>query len=409
MAADPIPSAQPPAEPPTALAAAADQLRRRAWRTAGVVMGVCVGIALMLALLDGGRFGIRLVYSSCIGLACAAINDLVWLAQAALHDRRRAWRGLPPAPAAFLQGKASVALAALACVLAGPLLGQAVADAIFGWRSPSLLDLGSAGTRVTLTLTLMATVLMVVVVSASEREAAARARAEAAQRLAAENQLRLLQSQLEPHMLFNTLANLRVLISLDPARAQAMLDRLIAFLRATLAASRRPLHPLADEFARLDDYLALMAVRMGPRLQVALELPPALGALSVPPLLLQPLVENSIQHGLEPQVAGGRIAVRATLEEHTTGPRLLLEVQDDGQGLQAQSPGAPTSVGASLPPADPGRGFGLDGVRQRLATLYGEQATLQLLPAPGGGTLARVRLPATPAAAAVTGLPQPRP
>ena len=91
----------------------------------------------------------------------------------------------------------------------------------------------------------------------------------AAERSAAEAQLKLLQSQLEPHMLFNTLANLRVLIGTDPARAQAMLDRLIAFLRATLTASRSGSHALADEFDRLGDYLALMAVRMGPRLACA--------------------------------------------------------------------------------------------------------------------------------------------
>jgi hypothetical protein len=97
--------------------------------------------------------------------------------------------------------------------------------------------------------------------STTERLASARAAAEAAQRQAAEHQLRLLQSQLEPHMLFNTLANLRVLIALDPPRAQAMLDRLIAFLRSTLQASRAGTHTLADEFARLDDYLGLMAVR----------------------------------------------------------------------------------------------------------------------------------------------------
>ncbi len=162
-----------------------------------------------------------------------------------------------------------------------------------------------------------------------ERLSSARAAAATAQRQAAEHQLRLLQSQLEPHMLFNTLANLRVLIGIDPPRAQAMLDRLIAFLRATLAASRAGTHSLADEFARLDDYLALMAMRMGARLQPVLTLPPALAALPVPPLLLQPLVENSIRHGLEPKVEGGRIEVSAALE----GGQLLLTVLDSGVGL----------------------------------------------------------------------------
>lgn len=92
---------------------------------------------------------------------------------------------------------------------------------------------------------------------------------------AAEARLKLLETQLEPHMMFNTLANLRVLVATDPPRAQEMLDHFIAYLRATLGASRAALHPLADEFARLQDYLALMAVRMGPRLDYTLELPEA--------------------------------------------------------------------------------------------------------------------------------------
>jgi LytS/YehU family sensor histidine kinase len=133
-----------------------------------------------------------------------------------------------------------------------------------------------------------------------------------------------LQSQLEPHMLFNTLANLRVLIGADSVRAQTMLDRLIAFLRATLAASRSGSHSLANEFARIEDYLALMAVRMGPRLAVRIELPDALRALPVPALLLQPLVENAIRHGLEPKVSGGRIEVSA----HREADALVLDVRD---------------------------------------------------------------------------------
>jgi LytS/YehU family sensor histidine kinase len=90
-----------------------------------------------------------------------------------------------------------------------------------------------------------------------------------------------------------------------------MLDHLIAFLRTTLAATRADRHPLATEFDALRDYLALMAVRMGPRLQVQLDLPDELRAAAVPPLLLQPLVENAIKHGLEPKVEGGRIEVVA--------------------------------------------------------------------------------------------------
>jgi hypothetical protein len=192
--------------------------------------------------------------------------------------------------------------------------------------------------------------------------------------------LALLQSQLEPHMLFNTLANLRVLIELDPPRAQAMLDRLIAFLRATLSASRAPSHPLSSEFERLADYLALMGVRMGERLSVALDLPQELHPLPVPPLLLQPLVENAIRHGLEPKVEAGRIAVSARHE----GGALLLSVRDTGIGLDAAS-----AVSTR------GTGFGLQQVRERLSTQFGEHAHLTVAPADDdeGGTLAVIRLP----------------
>jgi len=185
-------------------------------------------------------------------------------------------------------------------------------------------------------------------------------------------------------MLFNTLANLRVLIGIDPQQAQAMLDRLIAFLRATLTASRSDAQPLATEFAQLADYLALMALRMGPRLQVRLDLPEELGSLPVPPLLLQPLVENAIKHGLEPQVEGGRIEVAARAEPGW----LELTVRDSGVGLAAAQQSMPPAPGAES-------GFGLTQIRQRLATQYGSLASLELQPATdnGGGVLATVRIP----------------
>jgi sensor histidine kinase YesM len=160
-----------------------------------------------------------------------------------------------------------------------------------------------------------------------------------------------------------------------------MLDHLIAFLRATLNASRRDTQPLADEFAQAADYLALMAVRMGPRLAVRLDLPPALGALPVPPLLLQPLVENAIKHGLEPKVEGGRIEVAARRD----ATRLVLTVRDTG-------------VGPGVANAATGTSFGLEQVRGRLATLHAERATLELGPAADaeGGTLVTLTLPLPP-------------
>ena len=352
-------------------------LRQGALRQALVVGALCLGITLILTAIDGRGFAIKLLYSVCIGVACTAIVQGTRLATAWVIDRTRR-AGMPTGAQPL--GWRGVVPGALLSVLLGPAAGLWLGDQFSGGHSASVFHLDAISTRLTLLFSVLATVIAVVVVSALDRLASARAQAEAAQRQAAEHQLRLLQSQLEPHMLFNTLANLRVLIGLDPARAQAMLDHVIAFLRATLEASRAGQHPLHAEFARLSDYLALMAVRMGPRLQVQLDLPEALRALPVPPLLLQPLVENAIHHGLEPKVEGGRIHVQARVE----GDSLLLQVRDTGLGLR----GAAT-------PGTPGTGFGTAQVRERLATLYGARASLRLQPADDaeGGVLASVRLP----------------
>ncbi|MDP2418916.1 MAG: histidine kinase [Hydrogenophaga sp.] len=203
-------------------------------------------------------------------------------------------------------------------------------------------------------------------------------------RQATEARLKLLETQLEPHMLFNTLANLRALIATDPPRAIHMLDRLNDYLRATLKASRTDAlsgaHTLADEFDRLRDYLELMAVRMGPRLAYSLNLPDTLQHHPVPPLLLQPLVENAIRHGLEPQVAGGRIDVIAQ-QDGTHG--LRIEVADTGVGMNSTPP--PTDTLSYS-------GFGLAQVRERVASLPGSGRVEASSP-PSGGTRVCLHLP----------------
>jgi len=198
-----------------------------------------------------------------------------------------------------------------------------------------------------------------------------------------EARLKLLETQLEPHMLFNTLANLRALIAVNPQQAQQMLDHMIAYLRATLGASRATTHALAAEFDRLRDYLELMAIRMGPRLAYAIELPDDLAQLPVPTLLLQPLVENSIQHGLEPKVEGGRVDVSARID----GAHLVLRVVDTGVGAADGKHRIPASAGTTT------GGFGLLQVRERLATLYGDAAELNFSTAPGQGATTEIRIP----------------
>ncbi len=329
-------------------------------------MAFCLALAALQVAFTPGRPYIPVaVYSLCIGMVTWAVIDLGrhGLAASAGTGWPKGWVGL--------------ALVAVG-IAAGWFVGHSLADELC--KALGLYSAASARTapnlRADLLITLMAGLVGTGYFYAQHRGAWLEKQREEAQQLAAEARLKLLESQLDPHMLFNTLANLRVLISLDPARAQAMLDHLDAFLRSTLAASRAGSHSLQAEFDRLRDYLALMAVRMGPRLKVHLDLPPALADQRVPTLVLQPLVENAIVHGLEPQVGGGLLRVSAS----ASGGRLHLEVHDSGAGL---GPAA----------AETGSGFGLQQVRERLATLHGSAAGLRIEPAPEGGTLARLWLP----------------
>jgi signal transduction histidine kinase len=350
-------------------------LRGWRWLLTSASLNTLIGLALTLA--DTGHsdglqsLGLNLLYSQCIGLAIWGLIDLGRLALT--PDEPRQWRRL------FGIVPVGVVLGYLGGTLAGDTLlgkpGQGMAVLQSGQGLGLLLMSLAVGAVCTYYFMSQARL-------ASVREEAARAsaQAEAAQRQAAESQLKLLQTQLEPHMLFNTLANLRALVSLDPARAQTMLDHLIAYLRATLGASRATLHPLQHEFDRLADYLALMAVRMGPRLSYQLDLPAELAQMPVPPLLLQPLVENSIRHGLEPKLDGGHITVQAGRQ----GSQLVLTVSDTGLGCPPSPP----------PPATPGAGgFGLAQVRERLHTCYGDQSAMEIVAIPTGGTRVSVHFP----------------
>jgi hypothetical protein len=346
----------------------------RALRT----VALCIAFGIALALLRQQNLWYTIVYSLCIGLICWFCIDFGrtltsrWLLRwGADGDEAREsnWPGW-----SWMFGIVFVGS------VIGYSAGTALGDWLVGGRSSNLFNTGSL--RESLSLLLFALVPATAMTyffysrGALEKRNAA---AQAAQRQAAESRLKLLEAQLEPHMLFNTLANLRVLITLDTPRALAMLDQLIAFLRATLGASRLSQHSLRAEFERLRDYLALIQVRMGERLDVAFDLPPGLADLEVPALLLQPLVENSVKHGLEPAVSGGRIEVRAARD----GADLLLSVRDTGVGLSVDGIGRE------------GAAFGLAQIRERLATLYGSRASLILVAADtaGGGTLAQVRLP----------------
>jgi sensor histidine kinase YesM len=348
------------------------------FRRSAIYMTVlCLGIAVMLTVMDRGGFKSKLIYSFSIGIFCWLIIDGGRHAMAALMNRLQIAKGQSAFRRTGFPGWGWLIALMLAGMVLGPILGTALADYITGNGRLDLVNHGAHGSQITIVITILASLASLVILSSLERLSSARAQAEAAQRAAAENQLKLLESQLEPHMLFNTLANLRVLIALDPPKAQLMLDQLIGFLRGTLGASRVSEHSLSVEFSRLADYLALLKVRMGDRLQVSFDLPVDLQDAPVAPLLLQPLVENCIKHGLEPNINGGRVEIKARLE----GQQLVLTVRDTGCGLSdAKSDGTR---------------FGLQQVRDRLNALYGGAASFELVNAADaeGGTVATIRMP----------------
>jgi two-component sensor histidine kinase len=262
-------------------------------------------------------------------------------------------------------------------IVAGYVLGTVLGDAWFGWSS---WHHGSTHLASSLIVTVLAGSGATYYFYAKNKGIYLERHIGQARGQAAEARLKLLETQLEPHMLFNTLANLRVLIHSDPTRAQDMLDRLVSYLRATLTASRSSAaHTLQAEFDRLRDYLELMAVRMGQRLQYTLDLPADLAAHSVPPLLLQALVENSIKHGLEPKVEGGSIQVRAS----RTATQLVLEVMDSGVGSSADLNDSAHNTG----------GFGVAQVRERLHNRYGTQAAIEFIATGAEGTRATITIP----------------
>ena len=350
------------------------------WRVARVLVFGTI-VAGCLTLIFRQNFWVTLVYSLCIALLSWIFIDGGRLLASNWIERRAA-RGtvLRSASGSRWPGTAwMVGIIVVGTALAAAL-GTLAGDAITGRALPAHGRPDLQFLLSSLIISLIPAIGITFYFYSRETIATQRRHVETAERQATESQLKLLASQLEPHMLFNTLANLRVLIGTDPARAQSMLDHLIAFLRSTLAASRVGEHTLEAEFARLGDYLALIQVRMGERLQTRFDLPAALAPMPVPALLLQPLVENSVKHGIEPHVAGGRIEETAS----TTDSQLVLTVRDSVSGRAA---------------ADRvGDGFGLTQVRERLATRYGARASLELSAVDDvdGGTLAVVRLPRTP-------------
>jgi two-component sensor histidine kinase len=250
----------------------------------------------------------------------------------------------------------------------GVFAGYALGAALLNWPQLGTSVFSTQGATSILLISVIISATLATIFFARERQAKAetefqrqRAHVEAAEKQIRVAQLQLLEAQIEPHFLYNTLANVISLIDADPATAKHMIERLIDYLRRAAAVAGGADATLGRQVELLRAYLDLIVLRMGSRLSYRIDVPPDLAALPLPPMLLQPVVENAIKHGIEPKVAGGEVSVTARRQ----GDRLLLEVTDDGLGVRATR-----AAGAT--------GLGLANLRERLSTMHGIHATLAI-------------------------------
>ena len=253
--------------------------------------------------------------------------------------------------------------------IVGVFIGYGLAGLVLGLNNFPAWFVSVRGAGSVLMLSLIITGILLLIFLPRERAARAeaayareQARVAAAERTAVLAQMKLLEAQVEPHFLYNTLAHVVSMIDTEPATAKRMLDRLIALLRATAsAAGGSETVTLGAQVELVRAYLDILALRMGARLRWSVDLPRELEALPLPAALLQPVVENAVKHGLEPQLAGGDVAITARRE----GDRLTLTIADTGAGFSATRSADST-------------GLGLANLRARLATLYGAAARLEI-------------------------------
>jgi two-component sensor histidine kinase len=207
-----------------------------------------------------------------------------------------------------------------------------------------------------------------------------------------ESQMRMLQAQIEPHFLFNTLANVVSLIQPAPDKATLMLENFIAYLRASLASSRAAQGTIAQEAELLKTYLELLKIRMGERLTYTIDIASDVAKQPMAPMLLQPVVENAVKHGLEPKVEGGHVTVRAW----RAGDRVFALVEDNGLGFAESAQGKQEG------------GVGLANLRERLSVLYDGAARVEVQSRePGTAVLLELPFQAPGADAPAASVPKP--
>ncbi len=335
------------------------------WREIALLLLFCLVIAIFLNLVSGNGLGYNLVFAETIGISIyTTIKALIRIRHCSKDDFLSYLIGIP----------------------VGSLIGVIIGALLTDTRLTLLIGPDSGIRQKAIVIPLFAALLFGIVISwffhsreklarqALQLQEDARQRSEHERHLA-ETQLRLLQAQIEPHFLFNALANVISLIDNDPESARKVLENLSEFLRTSLSRTRQPHTTIRDEIKLLTAYLNIQQVRMGERLHFHIDCAEEMLSLKLPPLLVQPLVENAVRHGLENTVTGGAIQITFTQENQ----QIHIVIVDNGKGM-----------------ADSGKtGTGLTNIRSRLQAIYGAQATLSLVENDCGGVTAALVLPAT--------------
>ena len=309
---------------------------------ASLVLNALINTAiavLLTAIKFGQGFQNNLIISQCIGFSIYGAN----IAVIPLFGRTTR----PSVQVAIIIG--AVLFGAIVGTVLGSLAVGMGPAALFGERLTFFTQIVLVG--------ILFGLLVSYVFISLERISEERLQRIESEKAAMEAELRLVQSQMEPHFLFNTLANVRSLIDSDPGKAGEMLETFVAFLRTSLRTSRERTVALSQELDVVKNYLDLFTTRMGQRLRYRIDLPDAIRSVRIPPLLVQPLVENAVKHGLEPSIGGGEITIAA---ERADG-KIRIRVADSGVGIGETAGGS---------------GIGLENVRRRLAIMYGDAGRL---------------------------------
>lgn len=298
----------------------------------------------VVAIYPEGRFIISFIYSQCIGISIATCSI------AAINYFKFKKTSLP-----------IHILLITAPVVIGAVIGIEIGEVALHFAFPGVAalppDRKYAMYRSNLVIALLFGAIISYVFISLQKLSDEKIKRLEMEKNAVVTEIKLLQSQMEPHFLFNTLSNVIGLIDHDPGKARRMLESFTAFLRASFMTARNETITLAQEMDVVRNYLELFAVRMGGRLRYTIDIPASLEGFRVPPFLVQPLVENAVKHGLEPSISGGELLITGTRD----GDVVRITVADSGLGINELSPG---------------NGIGLENIKKRLDLVYNGHARL---------------------------------